>query len=204
MNDTLVRLKLAVQAAWEAMASMPDVDARFRKGAQGCWPTTATEWTDELAQAELTEGERRDRQATANRVVTRATPQQISHMEIVMQWMAWLRRQPRKDGGGDAALKRIISWSMGASYQAIAWRERCSKNTIPYRLNKSLAAIVWEFQLTPTFAIVLNSVPQSDVLAEVEPSEPPRHGLAFAPPRGTSESGTVLRQGKAFISGRNG
>ena len=57
----------------------------------GHWPRTVTEWTDQLAQAELEESERRTRQQAANRTVIRPSAAEITHMETAFEWLSELR-----------------------------------------------------------------------------------------------------------------
>ena len=61
----------------------------------------------------------------------------ISRMEIVMGWMAWLRRTE-----GELALKRIIGWSMGVPLWQMARRENCSERTIANRIDRSLNGVL--------------------------------------------------------------
>ena len=47
-------------------------------------------------------------------------------MEIVIPWLAWLRREE-----GEQALQQIMAWSMGAPIWRLSGRERCSDRTRP-------------------------------------------------------------------------
>jgi hypothetical protein len=64
----------------------------------------------------------------------------ISHMEIVMEWLAWLRREE-----GDLALRRVIGWARGTPLYVLAHRERRCTRTIENRIDRSMAAILSEF-----------------------------------------------------------
>lgn len=68
------------------------------------------------------------------------TPHDISQMEIVAEWLAWLRRQE-----GEWSLRRIISWTLGVPTWRIGAREKCSERTIRNRIDRSIAAIIGQF-----------------------------------------------------------
>jgi hypothetical protein len=131
-------------------------------------------------------------------MVIRPSPQEVTHMELVMEWIAWLRGQPVWTGGGNASVKRIVGWSLGMSYHMLAWRERCHKNTIPYRIDKSMRSIAKKFQGTLAFQLVLLAA--SDLPKVDETSEPPKHGTAFGPPCAPLVSGELPEPGKVFIA----
>ncbi len=57
----------------------------------GHWPSTLTEWADQLARAELEESERRARQEISNRVIIRPTAAEIAQMEAAFEWLRELR-----------------------------------------------------------------------------------------------------------------
>jgi len=57
----------------------------------GHWPRPLTEWTDQLAQAELDESERQARQDISNRVTIRPTAAEIAQMEAGLEWLRELR-----------------------------------------------------------------------------------------------------------------
>lgn len=59
----------------------------------GHWPATITEWTDQLAQAELDESERRSRQRLTNRAIIRPSAAEIARMEEALDWLRGLRQQ---------------------------------------------------------------------------------------------------------------
>lgn len=68
------------------------------------------------------------------------TPHDISQMEIVAGWLAWLRRTE-----GEQALRRLIAWTLGVQTWRIGQRERCSERTIRNRMDRSVAAIMRQF-----------------------------------------------------------
>lgn len=69
------------------------------------------------------------------------SPKHVAQMEIVMPWLAWLRRQ--KDG--EIALRRLIGWSMGVQTWRLGMREECSEQTILNRMDRSVVAIIKQF-----------------------------------------------------------
>lgn len=106
----------------------------------------------------------------------------ISQMEVVLPWLAWVRREE-----GDMAIRRIIGWSMGAAIWRLGQREKCSERTIHNRIDRSVCAIIRKF---------------ADVNLDVEVVEEPfkgaTHAMVFERPSGTD--GPVLIQ-KVYIGG---
>jgi hypothetical protein len=68
------------------------------------------------------------------------TPHDISQMEIVAGWLAWLRRTE-----GEQALRRLIAWTLGVQTWRIGRREGCSEQTVRNRMDRSVAAIIRQF-----------------------------------------------------------
>lgn len=64
----------------------------------------------------------------------------ISQMEVVMPWLAWLRREE-----GETAVRRILAWSMGVALWRLGQREKCSDRTITNRIDRSVSAIILRF-----------------------------------------------------------
>ena len=62
----------------------------------GHWPGHCVEWADQLAQAEIDAGERRDRDAALNRTTRRPTSLEIAQMDAAFDWLRDLRAL---DGG---------------------------------------------------------------------------------------------------------
>lgn len=57
----------------------------------GHWPGHAIEWADRLAQAELSETEKRARDAAQNHTILRPTSTEIAEMEAAFDWLRILR-----------------------------------------------------------------------------------------------------------------
>lgn len=68
------------------------------------------------------------------------TPHDISQMEIIAGWLAWLRRTE-----GEQSIRRLIAWTLGAQTWKIGMREKCSEQTIRNRIDRSIAAIMRQF-----------------------------------------------------------
>lgn len=68
------------------------------------------------------------------------TAYEITQMDIVLPWLAWLRREE-----GEAAIRRIIGWSMGAALWRLGQREHCSEETINNRINRSISRMILQF-----------------------------------------------------------
>ncbi len=58
----------------------------------GHWPQHAIEWVDRLAQAELSDAERRSREAAQNFTNLRPSSAEIAAMETALDWLRELRR----------------------------------------------------------------------------------------------------------------
>jgi hypothetical protein len=71
------------------------------------------------------------------------TPADVSHMEIVAVWLAWLRREE-----SESALRRIWAWALAVPTWKIAQREGCSEKTVLNRVDRSLNAILKHFGAT--------------------------------------------------------
>jgi hypothetical protein len=57
----------------------------------GHWPKHAVEWVDRLAQAELSDAERRTREAARNFTVIRPSSTELAEMEKAFDWLRELR-----------------------------------------------------------------------------------------------------------------
>jgi hypothetical protein len=64
----------------------------------------------------------------------------ISQMEVVLPWLAWVRREE-----GEMAIRRIIGWAMGGTLWRLGMREKCSDRTIMNRIDRSICAMIGEF-----------------------------------------------------------
>ena len=170
----LSALKDEVKKAWHTAALLPDIAKRFRGHLCGAWLfPIVREWGD-YKETWLKEV---------------PTPEDISIMEVVMEWMVWLRLQPN----GDVALKRIIGWAVGVPWHVLAARERRSERTIQNRIDRSLAAILKEFMATSV-----------DIESIDEPELSPGRMRGFMAPLEDGESHeppAEVMQGKVFIAG---
>ena len=55
------------------------------------WPQHRVEWADQLAQAELPEAERREREARRNSLAQRPSGREIDRMDATLEWLRDLR-----------------------------------------------------------------------------------------------------------------
>lgn len=110
------------------------------------------------------------------------TAEDISKMEVVMTWMAWLRREH-----GDGAVHRIRDWCLGAPVWKMAEWESCSERTIHNRIDRSLTAILAEFMAV---GIVIDRIE--------EPEERSPESFCLERPL-IGESGS-LDPGKVFVA----
>lgn len=168
----LAALREAVRRAILTLAALRDPDARFLAVRSG--------WSIETVRAvEESYGYSKPRVRGF-----RPTPADISQMEIVAGWLAWLRREQ-----GDYALRRIIGWAMAVPLWRLGERESCSERTIVNRIDRSMNAILKEF---------------GDIDAEVEVIEEqkPATPHAFSTPvQGHVTAGVRKQKGKVYIAG---
>lgn len=68
------------------------------------------------------------------------TALEVSQMEIVLPWLAWLRRDH-----GDIEVRRFIGWAMGVPTWRLAKRENCSDRTILNRIDRSVSLMIENF-----------------------------------------------------------
>jgi hypothetical protein len=129
-------LKQAVRDAWLVFARLPDVDARFRMGLRSGWTLPVVNAASDAYGY-----------ASASARDEYPSPRDISRMEIVMEWLAWLRREE-----GDLALRRVIGWARGTPLYVLAHGERRCTRTIENRIDRSMAAILREFLAVKSFA----------------------------------------------------
>jgi hypothetical protein len=105
----------------------------------GHWPRTVTEWTDQLAQAELEESERRTRQQAANRTVIRPSAVEITHMETAFEWLSELRV-------ADSGMALVTTlWALraarGRSIKKLCAEKRWAPHTFFRKRAKALASL---------------------------------------------------------------
>jgi Domain of unknown function (DUF6362) len=120
----LASLREVVRRAWKTLAALRDPDLHYFR--RGGWLFSVV---NEVNQAYG--------YSSAQARSFRPTSLDVSRMEIVMGWMAWLRRTE-----GDIAIRRLIGWSLGVPLWQMARRENCSERTITNRIDRSLNAIL--------------------------------------------------------------
>jgi hypothetical protein len=75
--------------AFRTLDRLPRVRGPREPG--GHWVRHATEWADQLAQAELPEEESKERAARQNALLLRPTGVEIKEMDVVLEWLRALR-----------------------------------------------------------------------------------------------------------------
>jgi hypothetical protein len=83
------RVGAALVKAFVTLDRLPR--ARGPREPGGHWPRHAVEWADQLAQTELDESERREREQERNRSLIRPTSVEIARMEAAFDWLRELR-----------------------------------------------------------------------------------------------------------------
>ncbi len=181
MNSHLEQLKLTIKNAWLTLSMLPDPDARFRRAFGSSWTLPVVQ------DANTAYG------ATPASWMGTPSAKEISVMEAVFEWLAWLRGQAPPDGG-EYAIKRIAAWSLGQPAWKMSFREHCTERTIHNRIDRSIAKIAGKF------------MDMEVEVEEIEEAEPrPDRIRGFAPPREPFQSGNEAMPGKVFIgSGENG
>jgi hypothetical protein len=94
-RSMLAALREVVRRAWQTLATLRDPDLHYFR--RGGWLFSVVHDVNQAYGY-----------ASAQARGFRPSSQDVSRMEVVMHWMAWLRRTE-----GELALKRIIGWSMG-------------------------------------------------------------------------------------------
>jgi Domain of unknown function (DUF6362) len=170
-------LKQAVRDAWLVFARLPDVDARFRMGLRSGWTLPVVNAASDAYGY-----------ASASARAEYPSPRDISRMEIVMEWLAWLRREE-----GDLALRRVIGWARGTPLVLAHGERRCTR-TIENRIDRSMAAILREFLAVRIAIPVVDEAPA--VLPRIT-SFTERPSAADVPPE--AEPGKVYIAGIGFM-----
>ncbi len=116
------------------------------------------------------------------------TPEDISQMEVVATWLAWLRRTE-----GEQALRRLISWTLGVPTWRIGSRERCSERTIRNRIDRSIAAIIKKFAAVDIAVELVEEIYDGKKLTTRNGRARSPFGLMFDRPDGLSGE-VVLRK----------
>lgn len=99
----------------------------------GHWPQHAVEWVDRLAQAELSEAERRAREAAQNFTILRPTSMEIAEMEKALDWLRALR-------GVDSGMALVASlWALSTARQRSVRRLCKQKGWAPYTFYRKRA-----------------------------------------------------------------
>jgi hypothetical protein len=77
-------------AAFVTLDRLPRVRGPREPGRH--WPGHAIEWADQLAQAELDDAEKREREMRQNRTIVRPSAAEIAGMDAAFDWLRELRR----------------------------------------------------------------------------------------------------------------
>lgn len=92
----------------------------------GHWPQHAVEWADRLARAELSDAEKRTREAAQNFTVLRPTAVEIAEMETAFDWLRELR-------GVDSGMALVASlWALRCARHRSVRRLCAEKNWSPH------------------------------------------------------------------------
>ena len=119
-------LRKVVQRAIWTMAALPDPESRFLVQTSG--------W-DVLRASQEAYG------YSAPRVRRfHPTAKDITTMEVVYEWLAWLRRQEN-----EFAVRRIVGWAMAVPMWRLAQNEDVSVRTVHNRIDQSLNRILVQF-----------------------------------------------------------
>ena len=152
-------VKEIVRRAVLTLSAIQDPDARFRRGHQSSWTLPVVR--------DAAESYGYGAPSLARFV---PTPRDVSQMEVVATWLAWLRRTE-----GEGALRRIIGWAKGIPGWSLGMKERCSERTIKNRIDRSIAAIIRQFAAVD---LVVELIDEEMVLHE---TLTPRQGRANGP-----------------------
>ncbi len=112
----------------------------------GHWPKHAIEWADQLAQAELDETERNERQSRQNFVLLRPTAAELSNMDKTLEWV----RDLRNIDAGMAVV--VMAWALRKAKQR-SIKELCKEHgwgysTFHRKLTKGLDTIAKKLNQT--------------------------------------------------------
>ncbi len=99
----------------------------------GHWPQHGVEWADRLAQAELSDAERRTREAAQNVTILRPTSTEIAAMEKAFDWLRELR-------GADSGMALVASlWALYSARRRSLRRLCAQKQWAPYTFYRKRA-----------------------------------------------------------------
>jgi hypothetical protein len=110
------------------------------------------------------------------------TALEITQMEIVLPWLAWLRRDH-----GDLEARRFIGWAMGVPTWRLAKRENCSDRTVMNRIDRSVSLMIERFAGAHIAVEVIE-----------EPYKSTPYALVFERP---SSIGDPVKISKVYIGG---
>jgi hypothetical protein len=116
--------------------------ARGPREPGGHWPRHAVEWADQLAQAELDESERRNRDQAGNRTNLRPTGADIAQMEVAFDWL----RELRAEDSGMALVTSLwaVRSARGRSVKALCSEKKWAPHTFYRKRAKALNHLaVW-------------------------------------------------------------
>lgn len=122
---TIEAMRVLVQRAWRTHAAIRDPDARYL--------ATRSGWLMEVVHS----ASEAYGYAPPRVRLWQPTPADISAMDIVLSWMAWLRRCE-----GEGAVRRIMAWALSVPLWRLAQREQCSERTVLRRIDRSLARVM--------------------------------------------------------------
>ena len=134
---TDARVAQALVKAFVTLDRLPRVKGPREPG--GSWPQAKREWADELAAAELDEAERKAREETARRALSRPTGADIARMDAALEWLRELR-------AADAGMALVTTlWALraarGRSVKALMKEKSWAPHTFYRKRAKALAFI---------------------------------------------------------------
>jgi hypothetical protein len=149
MNSDHEALKLKIKNAWLTLAMLPDPDARYRRALASGWVMKIVQdYHDAYG-------------STPASWKGTPSPKEISEMEYILDWLAWLRRVG-EPGGGEYSIKRLAAWGYGVAVWKMAQREHCTEKTIYNRIDRSVAKILLKFRcIDVKFEIINEPEPRS-------------------------------------------
>lgn len=124
--DALALMKAIVRRAIMTLFTIKDPDRKYLNAGQSGWLlSTVRERAESYGWASYG---------------FEPLPSDISQMEVVAGWLAWLRRTE-----GEQSIRRLIAWTLGVQTWKIGMREKCSEQTIRNRIDRSIVAIMRQF-----------------------------------------------------------
>jgi hypothetical protein len=99
------------------------------------------------------------------------TPHDVSQMEIVADWLSWLKRTE-----GEWSIRRIISWTLGVPTWRIGAREKCSERTVRNRIDRSISAIIGQFAAVDVSVEIIEDDSITNPYAMIFDAPPGPHG----------------------------